>query len=145
MMRRLWNRLAVWCAQMVFALCCALDGDDGAPEDEIVETPPACGTRIAPPGWWCSRGAGHDGPCAAWQGIPPDPAPAIPACVATALRYYEQQLDRLSEARRDWALMSVGQKIGDVAAAQRAVRHYERLVDAARDRLDEELATAEAH
>lgn len=24
-----------------------------------------CGTRIAPEGWWCSRAAGHDGPCAA--------------------------------------------------------------------------------
>lgn len=25
-----------------------------------------CGRSKAPPGWWCSRSAGHEGPCAAW-------------------------------------------------------------------------------
>lgn len=24
-----------------------------------------CGTTVAPPGWWCSRTLGHEGPCAA--------------------------------------------------------------------------------
>lgn len=28
-------------------------------------TPDLCDTDIAPPGWWCSRKKGHDGPCAA--------------------------------------------------------------------------------
>ena len=132
MIRRWFDRLALWCEEMVFALCCACDGEEPRedPDDDIVAQP---GADVFLNGKWISR-----------VDAPPDPAPAMPACVATALRYYEQQLERLSEARRDWALMTVGRKLGDVGAAQRAVRHYERLVDAARDRLDEELATAEA-
>jgi hypothetical protein len=31
--------------------------------------PNACG--IPPDGWWCSREAGHEGPCAAREAIPP--------------------------------------------------------------------------
>jgi len=27
--------------------------------------PMPCGTGIAPPGWYCTRDAGHEGPCAA--------------------------------------------------------------------------------
>lgn len=27
--------------------------------------PMPCGTRITLPGWYCTRDAGHDGPCAA--------------------------------------------------------------------------------
>lgn len=27
--------------------------------------------QLPPPGWWCSRDAGHDGPCAARQGQRP--------------------------------------------------------------------------
>jgi hypothetical protein len=35
--------------------------------------PPRGSCREAPAGWWCSRHAGHDGPCAAWpDSIKPD-------------------------------------------------------------------------
>lgn len=29
--------------------------------------------RVPPPNWYCTRGAGHDGPCAAWM-VQPRPA-----------------------------------------------------------------------
>jgi hypothetical protein len=34
--------------------------------------------EVPPPGWWCSREAGHDGPCAAypWRDDPRLPAPS---------------------------------------------------------------------
>lgn len=51
---------------------CGGDGAFGSPQ---LATCPLClarrtvdaggGCRIPPAGWWCSREAGHDGPCAA--------------------------------------------------------------------------------
>lgn len=29
--------------------------------------PGRCGRAHLPEGWWCTRDAGHDGPCAGWQ------------------------------------------------------------------------------
>ena len=26
-----------------------------------------CGCEVPPPGWYCTRAAGHEGPCAAYQ------------------------------------------------------------------------------
>lgn len=38
----------------------------GVPADVLLQgEPPICGTAIPPLGWWCSREAGHRGPCAA--------------------------------------------------------------------------------
>ena len=33
--------------------------------------PPDLGCQLPPPGWWCSREPGHDGPCAARE-VKPD-------------------------------------------------------------------------
>lgn len=36
-----------------------------APESYERVVPPNLGCKLPPPGWWCSREPGHDGPCAA--------------------------------------------------------------------------------
>ncbi len=49
------------------------DGDEAPPVDVVFEieedpfpsVPPARRCALPPPGWECSREAGHDGPCAA--------------------------------------------------------------------------------
>ncbi len=44
------------------------------------ETPTRC--QVPPPGWWCSRSAGHDGPCAA-RSWPEDPRLSGPEAMST--------------------------------------------------------------
>lgn len=38
--------------------------------DPIVPVQPMPACTLPPPGWYCTRPAGHDGPCAAWQNEP---------------------------------------------------------------------------
>jgi hypothetical protein len=56
--------------------------DDEAAMTEVPEVPEAC--RVPPAGWHCTRGAGHEGPCAAVKLVisatpkPPPPGPPAP-------------------------------------------------------------------
>jgi hypothetical protein len=56
--------------------------DDEAAMTEVPEAVEAC--RVPPAGWYCTRGAGHDGPCAAVKLVipaapkPPPPGPPAP-------------------------------------------------------------------
>lgn len=44
--------------------------DPVAPLREGRTEPPWAGCEVPPPGWWCSREKGHEGPCAARPGAP---------------------------------------------------------------------------
>lgn len=116
MMRRAWEALVLFCKEMVFALCVAVDRDDDLPfDDEIVD---GVGPVNLPPGFSFTMA----GDLAEYHEL------------IRAAEYLVQQEERLGEARRDWALIIVGTKLGDIRVAERAVRHCELLKNAAIDR-----------
>jgi hypothetical protein len=50
MMRRAWNAIVLWCEELVFALCIAVDGEEWPYEDDEIVDESICGTHLAPPG-----------------------------------------------------------------------------------------------
>jgi hypothetical protein len=69
------NRAAVQSCRQVTEARAAFDAADGRMQSSRHSIPDAC--RVPPAGWYCTRGAGHDGPCAAVKlVIPVASAPA---------------------------------------------------------------------
>lgn len=102
MMRRWWAAIALWCEEMVFALCCACDGEEPS-DDEIVDERPDPAPVVA-----------RD-------------VPDVASAIAGAVRYHDQQYERLQAARRRWALIVAGAEQGDEAAAAKDVAYLDRL------------------